>query len=147
MYQFWIYKIRISSHARWKDVCFFSRGKFGYFHRLFPGQLRSCENLRIARRGRILLQSQQSYGNCQALLEAWPDNWRAFCVILSLPAKMSEHDIVSRTISSILVLTNVVGNSLVILTSVFRQIDTGDTENNKNRYVAFISGYVLNFHS
>ena len=45
-----------------------------------------------------------------------PVIWRASqSVTLSLPAKMSEQDIVSRTIFSILILTNVVGNSLVIL--------------------------------
>ena len=41
--------------------------------------------------------------------------WRAVFLILSFSVEMSEQDIVSRTIYSILILTNVVGNSLVIL--------------------------------
>ena len=41
--------------------------------------------------------------------------WRAVFVTLSFSVEMSEQDIVSRTISSVLILTNVVGNPLVIL--------------------------------
>ena len=43
----------------------------------------------------------------------WPDNFTT--CNLSLSVEMSEQDIVSRTIFSLLILTNVVGNSLVIL--------------------------------
>ena len=42
-------------------------------------------------------------------------NWRAVFVTPSLSAEMPEQDIAFKTISSILILTNVVGNSLVIL--------------------------------